>query len=206
MTHLTPEEFTDLVDGVLPADRHGHLTGCPACRERADALRVTLQAAASNDVPEPSPLFWDHFSARVAEAIRREPRAAQGWARWMRTPAIAWASVAAAVVLVLAAVAWRQGGRDTAASAGQVPAVAHRQSPTAAVAEKDLQIAAADAEPDEAWALVRTVAEDVAWDDAHAAGITARPGAAEGLAVELSAEERAELARLLETELKRAGV
>ena len=33
-----------------------------------------------------------------------------------------------------------------------------------------------DADSDEAWALVRTVADDVAWDDAAEEGLGVRPG------------------------------
>jgi hypothetical protein len=62
-----------------------------------------------------------------------------------------------------------------------------------------------DIETDEAWAVVRTAAEGLEWDEAHAVGISARPGSAEGVALELSAEERAELARLIGTEMKRTG-
>ena len=43
------------------------------------------------------------------------------------------------------------------------------------------------------------------WEDATEAGIHARPGSADRVAVEMSAAERQELARLLEDELKRTG-
>jgi hypothetical protein len=62
-----------------------------------------------------------------------------------------------------------------------------------------------DLERDEAWAVVRIAAESFRLEDAHAVGIAAGPGAAEGLAQELNADERAELARLIDRELKRTG-
>ena len=68
------------------------------------------------------------------------------------------------------------------------------------------QIAGDNIEADEAWAVVRAAAEGLAWEDAHAVGISAYPGSAEGIALELTAEERAELGRLLNTEMKRSGV
>jgi hypothetical protein len=63
-----------------------------------------------------------------------------------------------------------------------------------------------DADEDPAWAVVRAAADDLPWEEAHAAGLSARPDAVEGLALELTAEERLELARLLGQELKRNGV
>jgi hypothetical protein len=53
---------------------------------------------------------------------------------------------------------------------------------------------------------VRAAAEDIAWEDVQEAGISAVPGSAEGVALELSADERLELARLLDHEMKRNGV
>jgi hypothetical protein len=59
---------------------------------------------------------------------------------------------------------------------------------------------------DARWAVVRVAAEDLAWEDVRDAGIAATPGAAEGVALELTADERSELARLLDREMKRNGV
>jgi len=53
--------------------------------------------------------------------------------------------------------------------------------------------------------VVRTAADDLAWEDVTAAGITAHPGAAEGVAMELTADERTELARLIASEMKASG-
>ena len=50
-----------------------------------------------------------------------------------------------------------------------------------------------NADDDEAWAVVRAAADDLQWEEAHAAGLSARPDAVEGLAFELTAEERLEL-------------
>ena len=62
-----------------------------------------------------------------------------------------------------------------------------------------------DADTDEAWAVVRAAAIDLNWDDAHEAGISAHPGDVERVVLELSADERVELARLLDKDLKRNG-
>jgi hypothetical protein len=49
-------------------------------------------------------------------------------------------------------------------------------------------------------------AEGLDWEDVHAAGISAGPGAVDGAALDLTADERSELARLLDEEMKRNGV
>ncbi len=64
---------------------------------------------------------------------------------------------------------------------------------------------AADIDTDEAWALVRTFAAEVHYDDAHAAGVVPVAGSIDRAATEMSDEERAELVRLIEDELKRTG-
>jgi hypothetical protein len=71
----------------------------------------------------------------------------------------------------------------------------------AAAADLDWNI-----DDDEEWALVRVVADDLQWDDAQEAGLHARPGSAERVALEMSADERQELARLIQFEMKRPGV
>jgi hypothetical protein len=69
-----------------------------------------------------------------------------------------------------------------------------------------------DAEPgtgasdeDAAWALVRSLADDLHYDDALAAGVQPAPGSVERAATELPEAERAELVRLLRNEMKRIG-
>jgi hypothetical protein len=69
----------------------------------------------------------------------------------------------------------------------------------------DMEVDAIDLESDEAWALVRTVADDLEWDEAVTASLAARPGWAERAALDLTLEERAELLRLLQAEARRPG-
>ena len=98
MTHLSEIEFVDHLDGTLPASRVVHLERCARCRERADALRHAMASVrpAAEEVPEPSPLFWDHFSQRVRDAVRDErPPAAASWTRWLSAPGFRWPAVAA---------------------------------------------------------------------------------------------------------------
>ena len=62
-----------------------------------------------------------------------------------------------------------------------------------------------DLDSDEAWALVRSLAEDLDEDQMDAEGVSLGAGAAERLALQLSDVERAELARLLQEQLRTSG-
>jgi hypothetical protein len=208
MKHLTDAEFVDLIEDaiVLPSDRRRHAATCADCRAQADALSAVLAQTAGDVLPEPSPLFWDHLSVRVSDAIRGEAPApaALAWERF-RSPLAAWAAAATLAVLIMMTVVWR--ATLHAPSTGRAPDLAQARQ-TAAV--DPVQVASAspgdNVEADEAWAVVRTAAEGLAWEDVHAVGLSARPGSAERIALELTAEERAELGRLLDTEMKRSGV
>src|SRR5437762_12868319 len=67
------------------------------------------------DVPEPSPLFWDHLSQRVREAVANEPPPAPGW---MNRLNVAWAAgVFGAVAVVVLAVNLHRGAPQPVSSA-----------------------------------------------------------------------------------------
>lgn len=203
MKHLSHTEFVDLLESASApsSDRLRHVEACADCREQLHILRDMRTAALEDGDAEPSPLFWDHFSARVAEAIRSEP-VPTVLAQWRRAPLITWASAAAIVVLVIAITVWR-----TTLHAPAPTATITRQSapPDAATAVSPTDDAADDVDADEAWAVVRAATIDLDWDEVHSAGISAHPGEVENVAMELSAEERLELARLLDENLKRNG-
>jgi hypothetical protein len=208
MNHLTQAELIDLVESspALPAPRLRHAATCAECRAEADALRAVLALAVRDDVPSPSPLFWDHFSSRVSEAVRAEgPAAENATARgWLRQPLARWAAAGTMAALIILTVVWRATVyapvQVTAPSSAATADDWNAPPSSPAIIETD------DASEDAAWAIVRAAADDLHPDDAHAAGLSARPAAIEGLALELSAPERAELARLLNDALKRNGV
>jgi len=203
--HLKDSEFADLIDGVLSAEGREHLDQCESCQARAAGLPAVLARASEADVPEPSPLFWEHFSARVASAIRdSSPQGVPATAGfgWLRRPAVVWMSAAAVALLVLVTTLSRRSQPlELNAPAARVPTT------DAATLPPGVSIDAEDLESDQAWALVRTAADDLEWreEDAHAAGLSARPGSADRAVLELSAEERIELARLLDDELRRSS-
>lgn len=209
MKHLNRAELVDFIEtsSLLPAERARHVSTCKHCHAEADALRSTRALATTDEIPEPSPLFWDHFSARVADAVRDEEPGRDGGAAtgWRRSPFATWAAVATMAVLVMMTVVWRTTLHAPAPAMGPAMAGAGAGKGTVAPAA-DADSGESDVDADEAWAVVRAAAQDLRWDDAHAAGLSAHPGAAEGLALELTADERSELARLLDKELKHTGV
>jgi hypothetical protein len=201
MSHLTRAELLDAIEvpAQLPAVLAEHLRQCPRCRNQAEVLRAVVARAAGEHVPEPSPLFWDHFSARVAQTVRNEsisPESA-AWFGHLQRPLTTWAVAAAAIVLVILSVVWRATLHAPSFRRVAPPDVITRALPPPASDNVDA---------DERWAVVRAAAEDLAWEDVQEAGIAASPGAAEDVVLQLTADERSELARLLDQELKRNGV
>ena len=69
--HLKDDELVDLAEGARPESSAPHLASCEPCRRQVRDLRALMSVAAGVDVPEPSPLYWDHMSARVRERGRR---------------------------------------------------------------------------------------------------------------------------------------
>jgi hypothetical protein len=200
MKHLSRTEFVDLLDSFppLPEERVRHAETCAECRAQLDALRDTATAAREDADAEPSPLFWDHFAARVAAAVRDESVPART-APWLRAPILTSATVASIVMLLVVGAVWRT--------------TLHAPSPAQPIAPADrapdIALSAPprpdNADDDEAWAIVRAAAIDLNWDEVHAAGISAHPDDVENVALELTADERVELARLLDKDLKRNG-
>jgi hypothetical protein len=192
MKHLEDVELVDWSDGVLAGPRRDHAEACAECRERLSQLRADVARVAEVDVPEPSPLFWDHFQARVRDAVAAES-APSPWFAWRRSAAAVWATSAACAVILLVAVFW----------SAALPGVRRQPPPVATQATDDdpLPPALEDMGTEEEWALVTAEAEGLQWEDAPAAGLAARPGSAERVALELSVAERTELMRLLEREL-----
>ena len=74
MTHLTPDELIDAMEGLLSEERQAHLATCEQCQRELAGLSSALSEAKQVSVPEPSPLFWPNFSQRVRMAIDRGRR------------------------------------------------------------------------------------------------------------------------------------
>lgn len=197
MTHLPPDTFVDLLDGTLSEAAVPHLASCHSCRQQLAELRVTWQATTEADVPEPSPLFWDHLSARVHDAVAAEGQARAPWWRtdWSWTSVgLAGASVAA---LTLVAFLLVPPTGSQVPSGSVVATNAAAESAVGGVAEP---VALPD---DESIALMADLASDLG-DAVVELGLTT-DGLADRGASEMTADERVELQRLLHEALAPAG-
>ena len=76
MRHLSPDQLIAFIEDpqtrdLTPQERR-HVEQCAACQSEATAMRALLTEIREEPGGAPSPLFWDHFAARVADAIRGE--------------------------------------------------------------------------------------------------------------------------------------
>ena len=205
MTHLSESEILDAAEARLSAERRRHAETCTACAHQIEDLRDVLARTVGTDVPEPSPLFWDHFSARVRDEIANETPGRWGWTSGLRPWTVTAAAAVVVALLVAVSVFREPSNKPTAGTDRQDVADARPTAVAPVDADADADPNDVDVEVDEAWAVVRAVADDVVWDDVTNAGISARPGSADRAIQTLSAAERTELAALIAEELKRSG-
>ncbi len=189
MRHLPPEVLLDIAENARLESSAPHLATCASCREQIDAARRVLMLVGTMEAPEPSPLFWDHLSTRVRDAVAAEaaPQTAQpwGWRSWRLTAVVSAAVVVLSVVLIF------KGGPASV----PVPVPAEGD----AVASAGAEIASLQDDP--SLSLIADLAGELDWDGAAEAGFMVGSGTAEGAIPGLSIEERAELRRLLTEEL-----
>jgi hypothetical protein len=188
MTHLTSDELIDAMEadadnsntvGVLSPERRAHLATCEACQRELAGLSTLLSDAKQASVPEPSPLFWPHFSERVRTAIDHDANHAGSWPSWMRWQVLAPIGAAAMIILAMAL------------------NMREREVPGFVDTEPALE------QPGDTWAMVSELVGNIDLDTASAAGVI-EPGVAEQAVLHLTAEEQQELTRLLKAELLRA--
>jgi hypothetical protein len=188
--HLTPDEQIDSLEGTLGPDGAAHLDVCGTCRDAVAGLRETFDAARRVDLPEPSPLFWQHQAARISALVVDEPMQRPRSA-WMYA---AWAGSAAAVVA--AGLMFLRTASTPVPSSVAVGLQARDASP--ALSEP----ASRDDSDERAWSVVEDLGGEIDGDLA-AAALTPATGAADRALEELDTEEQAELVRVLQRELKR---
>jgi len=178
--HLRHEEFVDALERSLAPGRQQHLDGCGECQASIARLSEVLQETKSVDMPEPSPLFWDHFSDRVRQATALEPVSPPWWQLqgWRRPVGMA-AAMAAAVLVALAV--WRPASVPVPESTNDVAVIAMTPD-------------------DGSWGLVMGLASEI---DAADVREVAKPheGTADAMIAELSAAQRRALAQLLKDEI-----
>jgi hypothetical protein len=220
MGHLKSDELIDLAEGTRLESSAPHLQRCGDCQRQLADLRAMMAAAAEVDVPEPSPLFWDHFSARVHEAVAAEdvPRRAP----WFNTFALPLSVAACAAIVVVTVVTMRPGGWLHLLGGAPVNPVA-RVAPVGPVGPVgpggpggpvgpggpggpvgDDKLAAPFPD-DPSLDMVADLAAQVDWDMAVSPGLETHEDASAKAVAQLSAGERRELQRLLKEELSRAN-
>ena len=188
MKHLDDERLVEAAEGRLDGVETLHLEGCASCQAQVRELRAVLARVVTVEDPEPSPLFWEHFRSRVSDAIVPGPAPASASAGFRWLAAATSAVTIALIVLTMI---------------GRGPGVEPVQEDVASRAAAASHVDTDDMEADEAWALVRSVADDLDYDAAREAGVAPASGALERAALELSPSEQSALVRLLEEEMKR---
>ena len=115
-------ERTGQEDAAARAALAAHLEHCPGCASEWAALRRTLARLAEHQPPAPPAEYWPQLRARVLRGLAADaaPRRAP------LLPRLAWGSLAAAGLLLLALAWWNErqpdpaGGRSPRQVAGQV--------------------------------------------------------------------------------------
>jgi hypothetical protein len=199
MTHLSPEELLDIAEGAQP--QPVHLASCDTCRQEIADLRALMGVVADVDVPEPSPLFWDHLSSRVKDAVAVEdpPRLTRvdrwGWVLnvWSWRLAAPIAAFAAAALVVAVFVAPRSRAPLRQAAPAEVAGAGADTGPLVDTA----------ANPSFNFVADLTIGMDM--DTAIEAGLVSE-GSAEHAVAHLNEGELRELAKMLTEEIAHARI
>ena len=151
-----------------------------------------LAALREVEVPEPSPLFWDHLSKRVHDAVAAEPVPSVSWTSRFN---VAWAGgiVAALAIVVLSVTLSVRHQPPYAGAAVSLTPVAD----VAAVSNPLPPL-----EDDASWAVMGDLASEMDFEQAGAAGLSVTPGAADRALNQLSGDEQRAVVELLQQEIK----
>jgi hypothetical protein len=199
-SHLSDDALLELAE---TGKRHSHADRCEVCVRRIEELREAVAAARQVEVPEPSPLFWEHFTANVRESIgasRPGSRAGADSARGLPLPLRWFAYVTLALVLVVVG-AWSIESMRR----GRAPAAARTDgAPQLPAEDREATVGLSESANDDAsWDLVTDIAATVDLETAtDAAGLSLQPGAAERAALQMSPDEQRELVRLLQAAIE----
>lgn len=185
--HLSSQEFVTALDKELTPARREHLEACASCQAQVAELRALVEEAAHDaEVPEPSPLFWDHFQGRVLTAVQsEEPARPAWWATWLdpRT----FVAIGAVLVAVTVSAALYMSRTiaptpDTLAEAGGVEASAGADAATSLNRDE--------------WEFVASVMGTIEDEDIHEV-LAPSPNAVDAAMESLTSDERERLVKLL---------
>jgi len=198
MGHLRADEFVDIAEGTRAESSSAHLASCEACRGLLADARAAMAAAADADVPEPSPLFWNHFSQRVREAVANDASRARGWrtvlhdVSWRRA-ALPLGGLAAAVLIAFALAKTLAPAPHGAASPAAGTSVAAPDGTIDAAGDASI-----DADP--LLAIVASLASAMEFD---AGAVLEDSATAEHAVAHLTDDELREMQRMLQNALQR---
>ena len=195
MPHLSPDQLLDVAEGTRTDGEFAHLESCAVCARQLHHLRTAISTASEVQVPEPSPLFWDHLSARIRTAVARDEPTARPSA-WSRRAWWQWAAAAGALGAVLLVIL--PDAPRVSAPGPTGPTAVASVDPTPADDVRPF-------DDDPALALLADLSAGLDWDAASEAGLVPAQGAVDTVVFALSSEERAELHRLLQEALAGAG-
>lgn len=193
MKHLSDAELVEGAERALPPGRAAHLDSCDRCRAAVDHLAATMREISAVEVPEPSPLFWEHFSTRVHDALTSEEPAD---ARVGLVPT--WARLLAfcVVLMAVATIAW--------------VGLSHHPSAPALTSASNAASASPALEPvegsdDAAWAVLNAAASALNPNETSATDFSVRPAAVDTAVQQLTPQERTALESLLQNEMKHSS-
>jgi hypothetical protein len=186
--------------GRVDASESEHARTCARCAAEVSSLAAVVADLRAAEVPEPSPLFWEHLSERISAAVAREAREPGairvatsdrhvarrlGWRWWLTA-----ASLASVVLALLVTVGSMPTTRFDARTGGDA---------TGSVTENDTA-------PADAWQVVVDVASTVDEVTASDELPELAPAAADRAVLDLTPEERAVLVQLLHEEMAGAAL
>lgn len=113
-THLTDENLIDLLEETAGGETRRHAAECRLCEAQLRDAQTGLKLAQSAEVPEPSPLYWEHFRRQVGRRLEAvEPR------RW---PRLVWGPLLAAAAAAVVVALWVPGAPNGVRPAPPLPA------------------------------------------------------------------------------------
>jgi anti-sigma factor RsiW len=114
MNHLNPDTLNAFIDGELPATEHQeiqqHLTSCHSCTLRvlsATQLKGATARAGHRFAPPPEALARLTAQLRSQQQTNSQPQTRKP-ARILPIGSIAWAGLAAAILIAISLLGWRQ--------------------------------------------------------------------------------------------------
>jgi hypothetical protein len=202
--HLSADQLVDLAEGTQPESAAPHLASCAVCRRQLADMRAMMSVAADVEMPEPSPLFWDHLSARVGEAIAAEQTPRRSWIGAMSWPRLVAPLASAAALVLIALVVFSSRGPATRGRTSIGVPGASSSTLAADPGTRTELLSDSNGTEDASLTLVAALTDDMDPERADEADLAGR-GSAEHAVTHMNDGELRELRRLLTEALARPG-